>query len=71
MLINRSGFLIIFIFQDEIYFKTLDFKNNRKGVLKMLQLLMKLFCLHVYEYEHMQEIGEHKECRKCGINKSL
>ncbi len=37
----------------------------------MLQLLMKLFCLHVYEYEHMQEIGEHKECRKCGVNKSL
>ena len=71
MLINRSEFLIIFIFQDEIYFKKLDFKNNRKGVLKMLQLLMKLFCLHVYEYEHMQEIGKHKECRKCGINKSL
>lgn len=37
----------------------------------MLQLLMKLFCLHVYEYEHMEEIGEHKECRKCGINKPL
>jgi hypothetical protein len=38
----------------------------------MLQLLMKLFCLHVYEYEHMEEIGEnHKECRKCGVNKPL
>ena len=37
----------------------------------MLQLLMKLFCLHVYEYEHMEEIGEHKECRKCGVTKPL
>ncbi len=25
----------------------------------MLQLLRKLFCLHIYEYEQMQEIGEH------------
>ncbi len=35
----------------------------------MLQLLRKLFCLHIYEYEQMQEIGEHRKCRKCGTNK--
>ena len=35
----------------------------------MLQLLKKLFCLHIYEYEQMEEIGTHKECRKCGDTK--
>lgn len=44
-------------------------RNDETGVLNMLQLLKKLFCLHIYEYEQMEEIGAHKECRKCGINK--
>lgn len=35
----------------------------------MFQLLRKLFCLHAYEYEQMAEIGEVKECRKCGDSK--
>ena len=35
----------------------------------MLQLLKKLFCLHIYENQHMEEIGTHWECRKCGVNK--
>lgn len=37
---------------------------------KMFQLLRKLLCFHIYEYEQMQEIGEHLECRKCGENKT-
>ncbi len=36
----------------------------------MLQLLKNFFCLHIYEYEQMEEIGAHIECRKCGVNKS-
>lgn len=36
----------------------------------MLQLLKNFFCLHIYEYEQMEEIGAHFECRKCGANKS-
>ena len=36
----------------------------------MLQLFKKLFCIHVYEYEQMTEIGEHMECRKCGNSKT-
>ncbi len=36
----------------------------------MLRILKKLFCMHIYEYEHMEEIGEHIECRKCGVHKT-
>ncbi|WP_171265966.1 hypothetical protein [Acinetobacter sp. LoGeW2-3] len=43
--------------------------NDETGVLTMLQLLKKIFCLHIYEYQHMEEIGTHRECRKCGVNK--
>jgi len=25
--------------------------------------------MHIYEYEQMEEIGAHKECRKCGVSK--
>ncbi len=35
----------------------------------MLQLLKKIFCLHIYEYQHMEEIGTQRECRRCGISK--
>lgn len=35
----------------------------------MLHLFRKLFCMHIYEYEQMEEIGTHKECRKCGATK--
>ncbi|OTG82037.1 hypothetical protein B9T33_05820 [Acinetobacter sp. ANC 5054] len=35
----------------------------------MLHLFRKLFCVHIYEYEQMEEIGSHKECRKCGVTK--
>lgn len=35
----------------------------------MLQLFRKIFCMHIYEYEQMEEIGAHKECRKCGVMK--
>ncbi len=35
----------------------------------MLQLLRKLFCLHIYEYQQMEEIGADRECRKCGTCK--
>lgn len=35
----------------------------------MLHLFRKIFCMHIYEYEQMEEIGTHKECRKCGDTK--
>ncbi len=35
----------------------------------MLQLLKKLFCLHIYEYQQMEEIGADWECRKCGTQR--
>ncbi len=35
----------------------------------MIQLLKKIFCIHIYEYEHLKGHAEHIECRKCGVNK--
>ncbi|WP_180014188.1 hypothetical protein [Acinetobacter sp. YH16031] len=45
------------------------FKNDETGVLAMLQLLKKIFCLHIYEYQQMEEIGADWECRKCGTQR--
>jgi len=39
------------------------------GVLAMLRLLKKIFCLHIYEYQQMEEIGVDWECRKCGTQR--
>ena len=36
----------------------------------MLQLLRKIFCIHIYEYEHKVGDVEHIECRKCGVYKT-
>lgn len=53
-------------------FRTETAKRQKKlnKEFKMLQLLKKLLCFHIYEYEQMAEIGEHLECRKCGVNKT-
>ncbi len=28
----------------------------------MIKLLKKIFCIHIYEYDAMEEIGAHLEC---------
>ncbi|KJV44628.1 hypothetical protein VH96_07340 [Acinetobacter indicus] len=58
------------LFQDEISGKKLNEKIIKNRSVRMLQLLKNFFCLHIYEYEQMEEIGAHIECRKCGANKS-
>ncbi|KYQ70818.1 hypothetical protein AZH43_17315 [Acinetobacter pragensis] len=46
-----------------------DLKKLNGSFNNMLQLFRKIFCMHIYEYEQMEEIGAHKECRKCGVMK--
>ncbi|ENV68474.1 hypothetical protein F947_02797 [Acinetobacter towneri DSM 14962 = CIP 107472] len=36
----------------------------------MIKLLKQIFCIHIYEYDAMEEIGAHLECRKCGDSKT-
>ena len=36
----------------------------------MFQRLKKVFCIHIFEYEHSTGQGLHRECRKCGMSKS-
>ena len=60
----------LWVFQEDIPILRSEFLKNHLQELKMLQLFKKLFCMHVYEYEQMTEIGEHMECRKCGDSKT-
>lgn len=53
----------LWVFQEDIPILRSEFLKNHLQELKMLQLFKKLFCIHVYEYEQMTEIGEHMECR--------
>ena len=60
----------LWVFQEDIPILRSEFLKNHLQELKMLQLFKKLFCIHVYVYEQMTEIGEHMECRKCGDSKT-
>ena len=67
MLINITWFLN----QNHGCFRKKDQEADKKitGVLAMLRLLKKIFCLHIYEYQQMEEIGADWECRKCGTQR--
>ena len=60
----------LWVFQEDIPILRSEFLKNHLQELKMLQLFKKLFCIHVYEYEQMPEIGQHMESRKCGDSKT-
>jgi len=43
-------------------------KNNYRSF-SNASIIKKIFCLHIYEYQQMEEIGADWECRKCGTQR--
>ena len=60
----------LLVFQEDIPILRSELLKIHLQEFNMIPLVKKLFCIHVYEYEQMTEIGEHMECRKCGDSKT-